>query len=424
MKHNIFTSLLLCVGFFVPLCFSSCHDKDKEPEWPGPADHLKKTVLIYAVASNNLYPNLKNDSIEMTKAAQDINLKENTVLLYLVTPYTDRQPGLYELRKNGSEAKFLPLKEYTREKYSTDPERIAEVISDVKELRKADTYGLILWSHALGWSPFFSDRDSYPMPLASRSDDTLASSLQEGAISKADFINLYSFGSDKNQVTGYTDKIDIDELAEAIPDNMFEFIWFDACMMSGIETIYELRNKCEYFGAYPTEVFSPGMPYDLTLPYLVKEKADLVGCGREFFDYYANNQFSSLRTATIAIADMKGLEPVAAYCRKVYANTVPPSAQGMNYYSGSQNVAYRYYDFGQYTKALISQHSEEDASEFERLMDKFIIYKDATAREFTGQPINQEEYSGVSCHLYKPTQSGSAIDFYKRLDWFKRVYGE
>ncbi|MDE6299369.1 MAG: hypothetical protein K2M10_06975, partial [Muribaculaceae bacterium] len=357
------------------------------------------------MASNNLYSNLKNDSIEMTKAAQNIDLRENSVLLYLVSPYADRQPGLYELRKNGSNAKFVPLKEYTREKYSTDPERISEVIADVKELREAKSYGLILWSHALGWSPFFSNRDSYPDLAASRADDISASAIQEGAISKVDYVNLYSFGSDKNPGTGYTDKIDIDELAEAIPDNMFEFIWFDACMMSGIETIYELRNKCEYFGAYPTEVFSPGMPYDLTLPYLVKEKADMVGCGREFFNYYAENDYASLRTATIAIADMKGLEPVAEYCKRIYSNTVPPSSVGMNYYSGRQNVAYPYYDFGQYTKALIAQHPEEDEAEFERLMDKFIIYKDATEREFTGQPINQEEYSGVSCHLYKPTQT-------------------
>lgn len=71
-------------------------------------------------------------------------------------------------------------------------------------------------------------------------------------------------------------------LADAIPDGVFDFIWFDACYMSGIETAYELRDKCDTFVAYPTEVYTPGMPYNLTIPYILKETPDLKSAASEF----------------------------------------------------------------------------------------------------------------------------------------------
>ncbi|MDE6577892.1 MAG: hypothetical protein K2J82_03045 [Muribaculaceae bacterium] len=417
MKHRYLTPIFLSAALFSGF-LTSCSDKNDGPEEP--SGEIKKTILLYAVASNNLYSNLKNDKHEIILAAKDMDLKHYSLLLYQVTP--EGNPQLLELRKKGEDAEFVPVKEYDRALYSTDPERISEVIDDACSFRKAKSYGLILWSHALGWSPFFSERDNHPASSAVSPSKQSSANILSGELSKADLVMQYSFGSDTNSETNYTDKIDIDDLASAIPDHRFEFIWFDACMMSGIETIYELRDKCEYFGAYPTEVFSPGMPYDLTLPYLLKEKSDLRGCAEAFFNYYAHNSNSYLQVATVAVMDMSKLEDVASYCKKAYSSTEPPSTVGMNYYSGSQRVAYPYYDFGQYTKALASQNEENDVDEFKKLMDKFVIYKAATEKEFMGNRLNLDEYSGISCHVYKPTQSGKNIEFYKSLDWFKRVY--
>ena len=425
MKHRYLPALYAAASFSLLLGAGCSND---EPDGPQPEPGVKKkTILLYAVASNNLYSNLINDKQEIIKGVMEnnIDLSRNSIMVYEVVPNSmeyGETPRLLELLPSGNgEYEYVEVKQYDRSLYSTDPERISEVIDDVRVHHPSNTYGLVLWSHALGWSPFFSDRDLHPAtkanPVVPVSDNSSIT------VSKADLPLQYSFGSDTNSDTGYTDKIDIDELADAIPDGMFEFIWIDACMMSGIETVYELRNKCDYFGGYPTEVYSPGMPYNLTIPYLMKEKADLVGCGKAFFDYYANNTSPYLRTATVAVIDMSVLDEMASFCKTNYAETGVPSTSGMDYYSGSQRVAYRFYDFGQYTLAKIALGNRPEAEqEFRQLLDKLVIYRDATEREFTGRELNLEEYSGLSSHVYDPVQTGSAAEYYRTLDWYKAVY--
>lgn len=423
MKHKYLTALYTAASFSL-LLGTGCSDHNDEP---GPDDvEQSKTILLYAVASNNLYQNLLNDKQEIIMGVKEnnINIDKNSIMVYEVVPNSQQNgetPRLLKLKSKGNgEYEFAEVKRYDRNLYSTDPERVYQVMLDMKDYSNTDTYGLILWSHGLGWSPFFSDRDNHP------ANSTKGESVSDNStinISKAELPLLYSFGMDTNSATGYTDKIDIDELAKAIPDGLFEFIWIDACMMSGIETIYELRNKCEYFGGYPTEVYSPGMPYNLTIPYLIKPKADLVGCGKAFFDYYANNPVGYLRTATVVVVDMSVLGEMAAFCKTNYEGTGVPSTIGMDYYSGNQRVAYRYYDFGQYTLAKLALGDRPEAvQEFRELLDKLVIYKDATEREFTGKKLNLEEYSGLSSHVYDPAQSGAAADYYRTLDWFKAVY--
>lgn len=408
MQNRFFRQILnLFIIVFATIGASSCSSDDPGPD---PDVSRKKTLLVYAVASNNLYGNLggttpdpDSDKGEILTAAKNIDLTRYSILLYQVIPGESLPVLLEVVKNNDGSCSYQEVKSYDKSVYSTDPQRITQVINDARTLRPADSYGLILWSHGLGWSPFFSKRDEHTKSSA--------------GITQASLPQAYSFGMDTNN--GYTDKIDIDELAEAIPSGMFEFIWFDCCMMSGIELIYELRGKCDYFGAYPTEVYNPGMPYHLCLPYMMKEKADLRGCAEKFFSYYSKSR------GTVAVVDMSVIEEVADYCRRAYDGATAPSTSGLLYYSGNQSVAYPFYDFGQYTKLMAkTSQTAPSEDEFNQIMDRFVIYKAATDREFTGRPIPAEDYSGISCHRYEETQSDAAADYYRTLSWFKRVYGE
>ncbi|MCI1647799.1 MAG: clostripain-related cysteine peptidase [Bacteroides sp.] len=40
--------------------------------------------------------------------------------------------------------------------------------------------------------------------------------------------------------------MEIDQLADALPDHVAEYIWFDVCLMESVEALYELRNKSDY----------------------------------------------------------------------------------------------------------------------------------------------------------------------------------
>lgn len=408
MKKYFLTRLkhysLSAIAVGMSLLFYSCGGSDGPDEPSGPN---KRTVLVYAVASNNLYGNLIDDKNEMLEAAGKMNMEGVSMLVYEVA--RKGNPRLLEIaRQNDGTYGFSTVAEYDRSVYSTDPRRISQVISDVARMRPAENYGLILWSHGTGMDPSFSTHST-------RSEEVVAPFAGSGMV--------FSFGSDNDQEKnpGYYDQIDIDELADAIPGGMFDFIWFDACYMSGIEMAYELRDKCDYFVAYPTEVFTPGMPYHLTMPYFLRETPDLVGGANAFFDYYAGSSDTSMRVATVAVMDMSKIEGVADACREIYPGSLVPSEWNLQKYTRGKIGPF--YDFGQVTRVKASGR-DADISTFNKAMSEFVIWKAATEYDFNFRPISEDNYSGISCHLFDPDSGSQKDDYFMTLDWYKRVWGE
>lgn len=395
LKHYFLSAI--AVG--MSLLFYSCGGSDGPDEPSGPN---KRTVLVYAVASNDLYGNLIDDKNEMLEAAGKMNMNGMSMIVYQITPYEN--PKLLEIRRQPDGMYgFSTIAEYDKSLYSTDPRRISQVISDVARMCPAENYGLILWSHGTGMDPSFSTHST-------RSEEVVAPFAGSGMV--------FSFGSDndKDKNPNYYDKIDIDELADAIPGGMFDFIWFDACYMSGIEMAYELRDKCDYFVAYPTEVYRPGMPYHLTMPYFLRETPDLVGSANAFFDYYVND------AATVAVMDMSKIEDVAEACKEVYPGSPAIQESGLLKYTTQRTIG-PFYDFGQVTKEK-ALGKNVDISTFNKAMSEFVIWKAATEYDFNFRPISQDNYSGISCHLFDPDSGSEKDDYFMTLDWYKRVWGE
>ena len=244
---------LIAAAVFITT-FDSC-SKD-EPEDYSVKERL---VLIYAVAANNLQVNLKFDMQEILKVAPNLNLKNNKVLVYSVV--NSGECLLQELQKNNKgESEFVTVKEFEELPLSTSEERISEVMGYVAANYDYPKKGLILWSHADGWLPWYQSTPSEP----AEQDD-----------------RRKSFGWDNYE--GSTYKTNITALADAIPADMFDFIWFDCCYMANIETVYQLRDKTDYVVGSVLEIASDGMPYDLTMPYLLQPEADLKAAAFEFY---------------------------------------------------------------------------------------------------------------------------------------------
>lgn len=378
----VFTILTALVGA------TSCRDHHKdEPEPSVP----KRTVLIYAVASNNLDDYLVMDKEEMIASAPSVTGlgKDVHVLLYSVASKNATEATLAELKSSVTgQWDFETIKSYDRNTFSTDPKRMKEVFSDVRDLSQSDNYGLVFWSHGTGWFPDFSPHN--------------VSGPQK------------SFGWDTCQ--GVTDKCDITELAMAIPDRMFDYIWFDVCYMMGIETAYQLRNKTDYICGYPTEDWSPGMNYDSTLPMLAAETPDLAGAAKSFFDYYNNSNMA----VTVTVLQTKGLDRIAAAAADLYANGQrPESAFGMQDYGRSP---YRgLYDFGQFTRSYAGESDRHTArvEEFDKALSEVLVYGGCSTKNFYGQEaFDPEIYSGMSCH-FPDTSDAKSEEFYRSLDWVR-----
>ena len=381
---------------------TACH-KD-EPNNPADEEPKRKmTVLVYAVVADL---DLESDKSEILAGAADVDLEENSLFVYQV--YRQGLPQLLELTRDlEGNPEFQVVKVYDREEYSTDPKRISSVIDDVLTMGEAKDYGLIFWSHGTGCSPSCSNHG----------EET------RGGSNEVNIPSVSSFGTDTDVERDpyYTDKTDIDELADAIPDHTFRYIWFDVCYMGGIETVYQLRNKCEYFIGMPTEDAGNGMPYHLTIPYLLKEDPDCVAAAKEFFTYYETGQDSGWAVATVGVYYTPAIEPVADYCKVAYADAEMPTSYGLQVYSRGKNGPF--YDFGQYTRRVVALSPNAlPIEEFEEAMDKFVVYKAATKYDFANREIIQENYSGLSCHLYNPTADDNATAYYRSLDWYERVY--
>lgn len=428
-SYILSAAVIISMAASITSCGSDSPDRGQD----GGKKSLKRCILLYAVASNNLYSNLVSDKEEILEAAAKIDMDGLEMLVYQVTFTKDDKGRLHHetslLRlvkgKDGA-CEFIKIRDYDSSLYSTDPRRITEVMTEVRRLKDADKYGLILWSHGTGIDPAFSTHTP-PWGTKSGTGDYVRetfNSQDKGA--------FFSFGSDNDPgkdkkdeddkiIEKYYDKIDIDELAEAIPSGMFDFIWFDACYMGGIETAYELKGKCEKLVAYPTEVYTPGMPYDKTMPYLLREKPLLEDAARIFFDYYDQHPSSTYHAATVAVLDMNHIDEVAEVSSRIYGGKTLKSAVGLQKYSRSSHGPF--YDFGQYVRECADQNDMQQLkSDFESAMNRFVVYKAATPRDFNGNVIASDNFSGLSCFHYSPESSTDKAKYYRSLKWYDMIY--
>ena len=61
-------------------------------------------------------------------------------------------------------------------------------------------------------------------------------------------------------------------------------------------------------------------------------------------------------------------------------------------------------------------------SRFTEALDAMTLYKAVSSKDFNGFPFDTEVYSGLSCHYLDPEVISPAEDYYRTLDWYKRVY--
>lgn len=367
----------------------SCGVED-DPDPGLPEGEAERVVLVYAVNRNNLSYNLEDDSSEMLKAMSAIASDRYQLLLFRTDSETEC--GLYRaVPDDTGDYDFDQVKLFPRDVTSTHPERIAEVIEYSVGLFPEAACDLVFWGHGMSWKPYFTDHNVAPVKR--------------------------SYGGEYNPDRGNLDWIEIDELAAAIPDHTFDTIWFDCCYMSGIETIYEFREKCSTFVGYPTEVWDSGLAYDRVLPYLLRDNPDVKGAARAFYEYY--NATSD--PVTVAVVDMSKIETVADVASEILnSGALRPEEYGLINYSRTSSAPF--YDFAMYFTQTARLNGREDLSDsLNMAMDELVTYHAESAFNFNRRPWNTSDISGISTHYYVGGESAEE-SYYRTLSWFKRVY--
>ncbi|MDR2970660.1 MAG: hypothetical protein LBU83_01840 [Bacteroidales bacterium] len=359
MKNLIF---LLTASYLCLSCFDIIETESEH-------DFSKRTVLVYMAADNNLYRSAYQNIGDMVAA--EIPRGYN-LLVYIDTPYDN--PYLLNIKKG----KIDTLKQYNPQS-SVSGQVLKSVIDKAFSLFPAESYGLILWSHGTGWLP-----------------DGTYDNLKK----------IHSFGSSNDG------EMEIEDLAEAIPENL-DFIIFDACLMSGIEVLYQLRNKAKIIIASPTEVLIAGFPYKKTIPPLLMPEPNYKEVALTYMEYY-KNRTGNLRSASIAIIDTRQLEQLAYLVRSAIREEVHFVCPNKNFIQryDTRNPAL-FFDFEDYLEHAIT--NESNLMALKAQISKTVIYNDFTPYFLDEFPI--EKSCGIG--IYVPFENDILYEQYRSLDWYK-----
>ena len=259
------------------LLIVSCK-KDEEPEPPTPSEDYGtkngRTVLVYAIADNDMASIAVRDISEMLAGAKYMGEKDH-LIVYLDDKQT---PRIYDINISSvgtTYAKLTPIYQYDTEVNSCSYEQFSSVIKFTMDNYPAPSYGLVMWSHGNGWLPAtiktIDNRKAYGIKaLKSR-----------------------SFGSDLDYVDGKPGKdknMSIEAIKAAIDGfGGLDFLMFDACMMQNIEVAYTLRGTSKAIIGSPAEVPGEGAPYNTVLEPMFQDENYVQGIVNKYNEYYSKS---------------------------------------------------------------------------------------------------------------------------------------
>jgi hypothetical protein len=337
-------------------------------------DKVNNMVLVYMEANNDLRYDALNSINRMELGANNLN---GTLLVYIKT--SSVRSYLLKIKYDADDNRIVSDTVKVFENSSTsDPEFFKDVVQYTQSEYPADSYGLVLWSHATSWAP-----------------------ASTGTISTK------SFGRDTGK------EFDIIELKNAMPDNL-EFILFDACSMGGVEVLYEFKDKAKYIIASPTETIAESFPYQSITPMLFQGTAGLKNVARTYYEYY-NAYTDDRQSATVVMVQNSELAGLAQEMKSVMATTKVYGDQllssGVQRLDFTTNFPVATYDFGDF---LNHNFTAAGLNAIHEQMDKLILYKASTSK-FLGVPITK--FSGLTCYI--PFKGDVNLNYYKRLQWYK-----
>ena len=334
-----------------------------------------RTLLVYLGRDNNLSG---MDEDKLGYILQGWNGKDGRLLIFQDTKQD--KPCLLEVYHINGENQTRMIAEYENEN-SADPQLLRQVIEETIRLYPAQSYGLIVFSHASGWLP-------------------------EGALV-----------APRSIIEDGKKEMELIDFAAAIPEGLFDFIIFESCFMAGIEVMYELKDKTEYILASSAELLSPGfaVTYQTSIDYLFSEEPDLLQFARDVFAWI-DRQSNVYRSGTISLVKTGELTALGNFIRTADWSTGNTDTRGIQYFD---RYAYHlFFDFGDYYRQRTD--NEAVASELTRLINECVCYKAATPYFMMKYGFEIKSHSGLTTYIEQESYPFLNQE-YQKLRWYKEV---
>jgi len=380
----------------------SCNKSDNTPPEP-----VSYTVLVYMAADNSM-------ESEVPYALQQIKsgMKKSGGTTVVFLDSRDSTPRLFKINNLGEE---IPLKTYP-ELNSASTETLAQIIADTKQMAPNTKYGLVMWSHAMGWLPMGHSNTS--------------SSIKSN-VSEKRWPNTRYCGADEHPGDGSTGMkmLEIDKMADALPDNSFEYILFDVCLMGNIESLYQLRHSCNYIIASPTEVLAEasynasGFPYEVVMPKLFGSKNELTEVCQSYYGFY-NGKSGILRSASVCLIDTHELDSLYRITRTILTgklteiNNVDISTIQVYH---TAKIPAVFFDLKGYIQQMATTTAYQN---FTAQLNKTVIYKASTDQFANDITIDKNKFSGLSTYipLLKWKNTKEYNYYFQSINWSDVYY--
>ena len=360
-------------------------------------------------------------------------LNNSRVLVFLSDKYNHSM--LYDLQYNATTKSVdrVPLKEYEGASYAS-AEGIADILNEVKTQASALNYALIVGAHGCGWT-YASDWSRYPYyarPSVTRPSDSALSGYS-AADNSAAGISSFSgiqFGPDPNapltrffgSVSLAENAMDISTLAEGIRESglKMQYILFDACYMSNIETAYELKDVTNYMIASGSEIMAAGLPYRSMWSYLNSPTPNYSGIVSTSVNFYKN---SSAPFCNLAAIDCRQVEKLASVMKDInaeYQLSASVSLDSIQHLDGFRPNLF--YDLETYVASL--RPSGYLLDQFKNQLKLTIKASDYTEEAYTyifsPDYIKIKNYCGIT--ISDPSQHSVAIKGREKTGWWKATH--
>ena len=432
MIKKLFT-LFIC-SISLAMTFTGCSEEAFDTDSVN-----KQTILVFypwtgSKSYTGLLGYLQNNIDSICDGIIDRKgLNNSRVLVFLSDKYN--HSTLYDLQYNATTKSVdrVPLKEYEGASYAS-AEGIADIMNEVKTKASALNYALIVGVHGCGWT-YASDWSKYPdyaRPSVTRPSDSALNGYSAAGYS-ATGISSFSgiqFGPDPNapltrffgSVSLAENAMDISTLAEGIRESglKMQYILFDACYMSNIETAYELKDVTNYMIASGSEIMAAGLPYRSMWSYLNSPTPNYSGIVSTSVNFYKN---SSAPFCNLAAIDCRQVEKLAGVMKDInaeYQLSASVSLDSIQHLDGFRPNLF--YDLETYVDSL--HPSGYLLDQFKSQLKLTIKASDHTDEAYTciysSDSFKIKNYCGIT--ISDPSQHSVAIKGREKTGWWKATH--
>ena len=370
-----------------------------------------QTIIVHFIGTALQY--YFNNNASKILEALNANIQGDAQILAITTDATNNAT-LYELRYDDILGKAV---QEVVTKLSLPTPYNATLFEN--NLRKAlnfapaEKYALVIGSHGLAWVP--------------KSGATPKSQgMWRMGISPSELWKRNENAEMTRHIgDSTTTQYDITEISNAIEATgiKFDYILFDACFMSNVESAYELRNSADYIIGSPCEVLGIGFPYAKVTPYMLTNRGisyNLDKICSEYVNYYRTS--SGTTSACVAVTHTAELERLAAAMKAVNkAGTKSEfSLENVQYYEGQ--AVHSFYDLGDMVRQSCAD--EEAAATFKEQLDKTVTSRYHTDQFYSGYGSDNKYYHDIN--YYSGISTSAMVEHYstdwQQTAWYKATH--